>query len=188
MTKLNDSDKKKTRAMRGGLIFLGGAFLLFLVFIGRILYLQNSSEIKEIEANIQSHYREDTILAARGNLYASNGAILATTVIKYDVYIDFSIIQDTIYKNNIGALTDSLSRMFGKPRIQYRNIFDKQKEGKKQYYSLAKNLDFEQMNQKAEKLATEFDTLNQQIIQVIESKLATDKELAGEFRKWNSRI
>ena len=65
MTKLNDSDKKKTRAMRGGLIFLGGAFLLFLVFIGRILYLQNSSEIKEIEANIQSHYREDTILAAR---------------------------------------------------------------------------------------------------------------------------
>ena len=48
--------------------------------------------------------------------------------------------------------------------------------------------DFEQMNQKAEKLATEFDTLNQQIIQVIESKLATDKELAGEFRKWNSRI
>ena len=48
--------------------------------------------------------------------------------------------------------------------------------------------DFEQMNQKAEKLATEFDTLNQQIIQVIENKLATDKELAGEFRKWNSRI
>ena len=48
--------------------------------------------------------------------------------------------------------------------------------------------DFEQMNQKVEKLATEFDTLNQQIIQVIESKLATDKELAGEFRKWNSRI
>jgi len=48
--------------------------------------------------------------------------------------------------------------------------------------------DFEQMNQKVEKLATEFDTLNQQIIKVIESKLATDKELAGEFRKWNSRI
>lgn len=48
--------------------------------------------------------------------------------------------------------------------------------------------DFEQMNQKAEKLATEFDTLNQQIIQAIENKLATDKELAGEFRKWNSQI
>jgi len=48
--------------------------------------------------------------------------------------------------------------------------------------------DFEQVNQKAEKLATEFASLNQQIIQVIENKLATDKELAGEFRKWNSRI
>ena len=146
MAKLNDWEEKKARAMWGGIIFLGGAFLLFLVFIGRILYLQNSSEIKEIEANIQSHYREDTVLAARGNLYASDGAILATTVIKYDVYIDFSIINDTVYKNNIGALTDSLSRMFGKPRIQYRNVFDKQKENKKQYYSLVKNLDFEQMN------------------------------------------
>ncbi|KXT78288.1 hypothetical protein SORDD14_01934 [Streptococcus oralis] len=48
--------------------------------------------------------------------------------------------------------------------------------------------EFDPINQKTEKLATEFDTLNQQIIQVIENKLALDKELAGEFRKWNSRI
>ena len=35
-------------------------------------------------------------------------------------YIDFKTIKDSVYDNNIGALTDSLSQMFGKPRVHYR--------------------------------------------------------------------
>ncbi len=62
---------------------------------------------------------------------------------RYDIYLDFKIIKDTVYSNNIGPLTDSLSKMFGKPRSYFRGRFDQQRDAKNQYYSLVKGLDFD---------------------------------------------
>lgn len=148
MAKQNNFDKERAKALRGGYLLAAGALLFFLVAIVRIVVLQNDSNVSDIEKNyIQTNYREDTVKAARGNLYAADGSILATTVIKYNIFIDFNTIKkDSTYKNNIVALTDSLSKMFGKPRQQYRNVLDKQYSKKNQYYSLVTNLDFEQMN------------------------------------------
>ena len=42
--------------------------------------------------------------------------------------------------------------------------------------------------QKANALASDFAQLNQGIHQVIESKLARDQELAGEFKRWSSEL
>ncbi|KMQ70503.1 penicillin-binding transpeptidase domain-containing protein [Chryseobacterium koreense] len=140
----NEFEKKRSRTLRWGYLFAGFAFILFVVFLGRILFLQNTN-VQEIKDDyINKNYREATLNAARGNLYASDGSILATTVMRYDVYLDFKVIKDTVYNNNIGALTDSLSKMFGKPRSYFRDRLDQQKKAKNQYYSLVKGLDFDQ--------------------------------------------
>lgn len=147
MAKQNKYENKRTKALRWGYIFVAVALVTFMVFIGRIVALQNDSNVKDIEKNyIQPNYKEDTVKAARGNLYASDGSILATTVIKYNIFIDFKVIKDTTYERNIAKLTDSLNKIFGKPRRQYRSVFDQQKKKNNQYYSLVTNLDFEQMN------------------------------------------
>ena len=147
MAKQNEYENKRTKALQLGYIFVAVALVTFMVFIGRIAVLQNNSNVKEIEKNyIQPNYKEDTVKAARGNLYASDGSILATTVIKYNIFIDFKVIKDTAYERNIAKLTDSLNKIFGKPRRQYRSVFDQQKKKNNQYYSLVTNLDFEQMN------------------------------------------
>ena len=139
----NEFEKKRSKTLRWGYLFTGFAGILFLVFLARILVLQNTN-VQEIKDDyINKNYREATLKAARGNLYASDGSILATTVMRYDVYLDFKIIKDTVYSNNIGALTDSLSKMFGKPRSYFRDRFDQQKKKGNQYYSLAKGLDFD---------------------------------------------
>ena len=139
----NDFEKKRSKTLRWGYFFAGFAFILFLVFLGRILVLQNTN-VQEIKDDyISKNYREATLKAARGNLYASDGSILATTVMRYDVYVDFKTIKDTLYNANIGALTDSLSTMFGKPRSYFRDRFDQQKKAKNQYYSVVKGLDFD---------------------------------------------
>ena len=139
----NEFEKKRSKTLRWGYLFTGFAFVLFVVFLGRILVLQNTN-VQEIKDDyINKNYREATLKAARGNLYASDGSILATTVMRYDVYLDFKIIKDTVYSNNIGPLTDSLSKMFGKPRSYFRDRFDQQKKAKNQYYSLVKGLDFD---------------------------------------------
>lgn len=144
MAKINEYDNRRSRTLRWGYAFAGVAFLAFIIFLARIVILQNTN-VKEIEDNyISNNYREATQKAARGNLYAADGSILATTVMRYDVYIDFKTIKDSVYTNNIGALTDSLGKMFGKPRSYFRAKFDSERKVKNQYYSLAKGLDFDQ--------------------------------------------
>lgn len=140
----NDFTRKRKITLIWGYVFVATAVLLFAIFLLRILQLQNTNVEVIKEEYINNNYRVDSLAPARGNLYATDGTILATTVMRYDVFIDFKTIRDTIYKNNIAALSDSMSKMFGKPRSHYRQLFDKQRKKKNQYYSLAKNLDFDQ--------------------------------------------
>ena len=144
MQKQNDYDSKRKKTLRWGYLFAVVALCIFMLFLGRLVVLQNTNVAEIKEDYINKNYRKATLKAARGNLFASDGSILATTVMRYDVFLDFKTIKDTVYYNNIGALTDSLSKMFGKPRAEFRKTFDEHKKNKNQYYSLAKGLDFDQ--------------------------------------------
>ncbi|WP_417427888.1 penicillin-binding transpeptidase domain-containing protein [Halpernia sp.] len=140
----NEYDIKRKKALRWGYLFALTALLVFVVFVARIVVLQNTN-VEEIQDDyINKNYREATLPAARGNLYAADGSILATTVMRYDVFLDFKTMRDTIYNNNISALTDSLSVLFDKPKSYFRARFDQQKKAKNQYYQLVKGLDFDQ--------------------------------------------
>lgn len=144
MQKQNEYDNKRKKTLRWGYLFAVVALCVFVMFLARIVILQNTN-VQEIKDDyINKNYREATLKAARGNLFASDGSILATTVMRYDIYLDFKTMKDTVYTNNIGALTDSLSKMFGKPRGDFRKKFDEQKKKKNQYYTLVKGLDFDQ--------------------------------------------
>ncbi|MET3537015.1 penicillin-binding transpeptidase domain-containing protein [Chryseobacterium limigenitum] len=144
MQKQNEYDNKRKKTLRWGYLFAVVALCVFVMFLTRIVILQNTN-VQEIKDDyINKNYREATLKAARGNLFASDGSILATTVMRYDIYLDFKTMKDTIYSNNIGALTDSLSKMFGKSRGDFRQKFDEQKKKKNQYYALVKGLDFDE--------------------------------------------
>ncbi|MEN2436334.1 penicillin-binding protein [Weeksellaceae bacterium A-14] len=144
MTKMNDYDTKRKKTLKWGYLFAGVAFVVFVIFLARIIVLQNTN-VEEIKNDyINKNYRTATLKAARGNLYAADGSILATTVMRYDIYIDFKTIKDSVYDNNIAALTDSLSNMFDKPRSYFRARLDAQKKKENQYYMLVKGLDFDQ--------------------------------------------
>lgn len=144
MQKQNEYDNKRKKTLRWGYLFAVVALCVFVMFLARIVILQNTN-VQEIKDDyINKNYREATLKAARGNLFASDGSILATTVMRYDIYLDFKTMKDTVYTNNIGALTDSLSKMFGKPRGDFRKKFDEQRKKKNQYYTLVKGLDFDQ--------------------------------------------
>ncbi len=143
MLKPSNFDSKRRKSLKWGYLFTMVAGCLFILFLARILVLQNSN-VDEIEVYIKNNYREATLKAARGNLYASDGSILATTVMRYDIYVDFKVIKDSVYNSNIAALSDSMNVMFGKPRNVYRQRFDEQRKKENQYYALVKNLDFDQ--------------------------------------------
>ena len=108
------SDKKRTKTLYWGYLFIIVAAVLFIIFGIRIFYLQNNSSVDDIQRTIQANYRADTIKAARGNLYAADGSILATTVIKYNVFVDFKIIKDSFFYKKVVTLSYSLHNLFGK--------------------------------------------------------------------------
>lgn len=144
MQKQSEYDNKRKKTLRWGYLFAVVALCVFVLFIARIIILQNTN-VQEIKDDyINKNYREATLKAARGNLFASDGSILATTVMRYDIYLDFKTMKDTVYSNGIAALSDSLSKMFGKPRNEFRQKFDEQKKHKNQYYTLVRGLDFDE--------------------------------------------
>ena len=78
----NINDKKRSNALKLGYLFVFGALVLFAIFLGKIFILQNT-DVEEFETNyINKNYREAKLKAARGNLFASDGSILATTVMR----------------------------------------------------------------------------------------------------------
>lgn len=144
MQKPSEYDNKRKNTLRWGYLFAVVALCVFIMFLARIVILQNTN-VQEIKDDyINNNYRTATLKAARGNLFASDGSILATTVMRYDIFLDFKTMKDTVYTNSIGPLTDSLSKMFGKSKIEFRKKFDEQRKKKNQYYTLAKGLDFDQ--------------------------------------------
>lgn len=141
----SEYDKKRRKVLLWGFVFVIGALLVFALFVGKIMMIQ-ANNVEEFQQIIKNNYRTDTIQAARGNIYSSDGTIIATTVMRYDVHLDFKTIQDSLYLNNIGALTDSLGAMFNKPAAYFRKKFDKQRARKNQYYLLVRGLNFNEFD------------------------------------------
>ncbi|MCO6564141.1 MAG: transpeptidase family protein [Apibacter sp.] len=119
--------------------------LLFSVSVfARLIYIQTHDTEKYKNLAQTTNFRNVEVVAARGNLYASDGILLATTITKYDIYIDMKTIRAELYQNNIGALCDSLQKMFKKPSYYFYSKLNEGKKKENQYLKLAKGLDYEQ--------------------------------------------
>ena len=89
-------EEQKAKMMSRAYIGTGAAILLLIVFVTRIVILQNTDVDRFKDNYINKNYREATLKAARGNLYAVDGSILATTVMRYNIYLDFKTMRDTL--------------------------------------------------------------------------------------------
>ncbi len=59
----NEYDIKRGKALKWGYLFAGVAFIVFIMFLARILFLQNTN-VEEFEDNyISKNYREATLKA-----------------------------------------------------------------------------------------------------------------------------
>jgi len=121
--------------------------IVALAVIFRIIQIQNakSSDVYRDFAE-KNNFRFKEIEAARGNLYSSDGVLLSTTILKYDIFIDFKTIKKDIFKDNITALSDSLAKILPKSSRQIQFEFQKQREKGNQYYRLFSNLNYNEFD------------------------------------------
>ncbi len=116
--------------------------LLFVVLAIRVGYIQSVEGAYYQKISKQRTIKTDTIFANRGNIYATDGNLLATTMSKYTVRLDMVTIKNSVFEENINALSDSLSVLFGRSSSHYRQYLRKAKRRKNRYLLLARNLGY----------------------------------------------
>ncbi len=143
-TKVNT---RKAILIRSNLIFLGvaivGAYLLVSIF-----NLQNGFD-KEYSTTLKNkNTRITNIEGIRGNIYAGDGSLLATSVPTYDLMWDANVdaLSDKEFKQSIDSLAMLFSRFFPQKTEQdWRKKFNTLRVSKNHYYKLASDLNFDRV-------------------------------------------
>lgn len=80
--------------------------------------------------------------ANQGNIYSSDGSLLAISIPSYTVRFDAIASKSEDFDEFLKPLSDSLSLMFGKPSSFYRDELRKARTNKNRYYLVARNLNY----------------------------------------------
>ena len=109
--------------------------------VAKIIVIQTVDREDLLEKARTADIRIVKVPAVRGNIFSKNGTLLATTIPVFDVYFDPVAVPDDRFKNEIGALSDSLAKMLkAHTKSQYVNMFTKARDNNKRYVKVAKKL------------------------------------------------
>ena len=125
------------------LYLVAGCMFLFALAISvKLINIQFVHGDKYRELAKESTTKNFVIPANRGNVYADDGSLLATSVPKYNIRFDAITVSADDFKENIKPLSEGLSQMFGKPVSHYLNVLRKARADKNRYLLIAKNLGY----------------------------------------------
>ncbi len=88
--------------------------------------------------------RHFVIPANKGNIYSSDGSLLATSIPNYDIRFDAVAPKSENFERFVRPLADSLSVLFGKPAHFYQSELRKARANKNRYYLIARGLSYTQ--------------------------------------------
>ncbi len=129
-------------------------FSLIAVFgvsiIAKVAYIQviEGDELKE--QAIEQEYRFFDTDAVRGNIYASDGSLLATSIPIFEIRMDVAsdLISSELFKDSATWLARSLSKKFGnKTQWEYKQMLIKARASGNRYLLIQKNVSFEDLRE-----------------------------------------
>ena len=84
------------------------------------------------------------IPANRGNIYTSDGSLLAASVSKFDIRMDAVTVTNENFENGIKGLSTQLSKMLGGSSGSWESKIRKARKVKNRYLFITRNLDYNQ--------------------------------------------
>ncbi len=125
------------------LYIIAGLMFVFAIAISiKLLNIQFVDGDKYRELAERSTVKNFVIPANRGNVYADDGSLLATSVPKYDIRFDAVTVSEEDFKENLKSLSEGLSQIFGKSVSHYQNMFRKARADRNRYLLVVKNLGY----------------------------------------------
>ena len=122
-------------------------FLLFSAFlISKIFYIQNlESEFEGTSISLET-IKNIEVESTRGNIYSSNGDLIASTVSKFEIRWDSQVPSEKIFESNKVELAHKLSELLADSTDYYIDIMNNARKNKNRYLFIAKDLDINQLN------------------------------------------
>ena len=116
-------------------------FLLAIVF--RVFAIQHKEGEKYKKLSTELTIKQDTIYANKGNVYAADGNLLATSMSKFTIRMDVvAAVKSGVFEKNIAGLSKELSKMLGKSPVFYQNKLRRAKNKKSRYLLIARNVGY----------------------------------------------
>ena len=125
------------------LYFIAGCMFIFMFAVVFKLFKIQFVQGDEYRELAEKRMIKNVVIPAnRGNVYASDGSLLATSIPKYDIRIDALTPSSYTFEKYLKPLADSLSKFSGKPSSYYQNGIRKARANKNRYYLLARNIGY----------------------------------------------
>lgn len=86
--------------------------------------------------------RNFVIPANKGNVYSADGSLLATSIPNYNIRFDAMAPKGDAFDKNVNSLSDSLSKMLGKPSSFYNTQLRMARSNKNRYLLIARDLSY----------------------------------------------
>ncbi|MGK0414138.1 MAG: cell division protein FtsI (penicillin-binding protein 3) [Polaribacter sp.] len=115
----------------------------FLVaIIVKVVHIQYVQGEKYKKLSTELTIKQDTIRSNKGNVYAADGNLLATSMSKYTIRMDAVAVNSAVFEKNIAGLSKELSAMFGNSASYYQNKLRSAKKRKNRYLLIARNVGY----------------------------------------------
>ncbi|MGV1010915.1 MAG: penicillin-binding protein [Flavobacterium sp.] len=82
------------------------------------------------------------IHANKGNIYSSDGSLLATSIPNYTIRFDAVVPKEEAFEKNVKPLSDNLSKLLGKPSSYFQAVLRKARNSKNRYTLIAEKLSY----------------------------------------------
>ena len=121
-----------------------GAFMtiFFIAIVIQLIDIQYFQAKKYKALATELTIRQDTVFANKGNVYAADGNLLATSMSKFTIRMDVVAVDDKDFSENVVALANELSKMLGKPSSYYLSKLKSAKKTNNRYLLLARNVGY----------------------------------------------
>ncbi|MDC0637729.1 transpeptidase family protein [Flavobacteriaceae bacterium] len=132
---------KRFYLVTGGMLLLSGCIVFKLTQIQFV----EGAHYRALAASNST--KNDTIAANRGNIYANDGSLLATSVPKYDIRFDAKTVGSEDFTQLMPDLAKALSNKLGKTPSYYQRRLQKARSEGNRYLLLARGLSYSDYNE-----------------------------------------
>ncbi len=121
-----------------------GLLLFSFVLIGKLTHIQFSEGDKYRAIASKRTLKKVIIQPSRGNIFADDGSILATSMARYEVRWDAAVPSKSLFDQHKMGLTKGLSEILNLTEKQISTKLNKAVRNKNRYLLIAKNLTYSQ--------------------------------------------